>query len=187
MQSLQREKVKGEFAVPCAFKKSAVIHCLCIGSGKTCPVPKWKSCWAHSMPWHAQDKPHPAILVLEGESWVFLLDCHGKTGSNCFPSWFGIWFQTAGHTRTSLLPCTHLSGLRIIHLLIFSCSLMKMSETGRWGGRMIESLVHVGCLCFGDGLLRCFSLQLIMEPDFQKYLGLSNKKWLQSFSELPCY
>lgn len=58
--------------------------------GKTCPVPKWNSCWVHSMPWHAQDKPHPAILVLEGESWVFLLDCHGKTGSNCFPSWF--WY-----------------------------------------------------------------------------------------------
>lgn len=110
-----------------------------------------------------------------------------KQGPTAFLPDFGIWFQTAGHTRTSLLPCTHLSGLRIIHLLIFSCSLMKMSETGRWGGRMIERLVHVGCLCFGDGLLRCFSLQLIMEPDFQKYLGVSKKKWLRSFSELPCY
>lgn len=83
-----------------------------LSAGKTCPVEKGNSYWVHFMLWQAQNKAHPVILVFEGGPWLFVLN--SRQGLTVFLPDSGIWFQTAGHARTSLLSCTHLIGLDTI-------------------------------------------------------------------------
>lgn len=83
------------------------------------------------------------------------MSCHAliKTqGPTVFLSDFDIYLQISGHARTTLLPRIHFSSLGIIHLLIVSCSLLEMSETGKQRGRTIENPARVGYKCFSGEL-----------------------------------
>lgn len=140
--------------------------------GKTCPVPKRNNHWVHSRLWHAQAKAHPAILVLEGESWVLVLNSHWKTGSDCFPYWFQYLLSNCRLCKdqtSSVHPSLRFGYHSAAHSFL---QLSKMSETGRWGGKTEKMLFKCWFLVLWWWAARCFSVQLIMEPVFQKRLCL---------------
>jgi len=145
-------KSKGslQFPVPSRNPQSYIAFASAVG--ETCPVPKgiaFGCTQCLDVPKTRFTQLYWCLKESHGFSYLTLTE---KQGLTLFLPDFGICFQTAGHARTSFLPCIHLSGLGIIQLLIVSCSLTKMSETGRCGGRMIQNVVHVGCRCFGGGL-----------------------------------
>lgn len=132
-----------------------------------CPVPKGKSHWMHSRPWRAQDKAHPAIWVLKGESWVLVLNSHWKTGSNCFPYWFR-------YLLSSCRPCKDQPSSMNLSLRFgyhsapqYHWGIIQLltSWWGRQGGEEVgsknrENFVHVSVPCalvMGCKMLFCLT------------------------------
>lgn len=122
-----------------------------------CPGPKGNIHWVHSRLWRAQDKAHPAILVLEGELRIWVLTLTEKQATTVF----GRFRYLLSNCRpckgrsSSMHPSLEFGYHSAVHCFL---QLVKMSETGRRGGKTKENLVHMSVPCalvMGCKMLLC--------------------------------